>query len=102
MSSFHDKGRTRWAVGQAAQCSLREWKLLGGSWRRQHHAFGRFERVGVAEVAVALGDEDAAVFVTQPTRDDFEIDAGFDGVAGEVMPQGVVASRRRMPGQARS
>jgi len=39
--------------------------------------------MGVAEVSVCLRNQQAAVFVTDPRGDGFEIDPGLDGVADE-------------------
>ena len=41
--------------------------------------------VVVAEVAVDAHGEGAAVFVTQPTADGGDVDAGFDADGGEEM-----------------
>jgi hypothetical protein len=46
-------------------------------------------------ISIGLGDEDAAVFVAEPLRDDFEVDAGFDGVAAKEVAHGVVSPRGR-------
>jgi hypothetical protein len=51
---------------------------------------GHLEGMCVPKVAVRLRNKQAAVFVSDPRGDGFEIDAGLDGVANEVMAQAVV------------
>lgn len=50
----------------------------------------------VAEVTVGLSDEDAAVLVTNLFGDDFEIGAGFDGVADEIVAEAVAGELRKL------
>ena len=47
-------------------------------------------------MAVRLRNKESAVFVADPCGDGFEIDAGLDGVADEVMAQAAVGEIGRL------
>lgn len=54
------------------------------------HSLGHLVGMGVAEVAVGLGDQYPAVFVAYPGGYRLKIDAFFDGVADKVVPEAVM------------
>ena len=61
------------------------WQRHDVDWRRvcrtPDHAVRHCCTMFVAEMAVCLSDQHAAILVTQPASNDLEVNPGFDGVA---------------------
>ena len=74
----------RFAPGDLLTPGLLQFGGEGASCR-EDHPLRHFERMGIPEVPVGLGDKESAVGMPQPPSDHLEIHPGINGIAAKVM-----------------
>jgi len=65
-----------------------DFKFVSSS--RLNHQFSHFKGMGIPQMPVSLGDQQAPVFMTDPRGDGFKVDSFHDGVTDKVMPHAVM------------